>query len=172
MPTRTGMRWSSSTPRRSNRRSPGARRVERAPGAGRSRFRSREGAGRARGARSSVPRRRLRMARARLLDVPGDERRPAGAGRALRIDEQPQLRRPPGCRRSHASGEPRDGGGGRDARPFRRRASHRLKENSHMKKLLFVITAVAVLAGCNTIRGMGEDIKAAGEKIEDATKKK
>jgi len=41
-----------------------------------------------------------------------------------------------------------------------------------MKKLLFVIAAVAVLAGCNTIRGMGEDIKAAGEKIEDATKKK
>ncbi|HEY2976978.1 MAG TPA: entericidin A/B family lipoprotein [Burkholderiaceae bacterium] len=41
-----------------------------------------------------------------------------------------------------------------------------------MKKLLFVIATVAVLAGCNTIRGMGEDIKAAGEKIEDATKKK
>ena len=35
---------------------------------------------------------RLRVARARLLDVPGDERRPAGAGRALRVDHQPQLR--------------------------------------------------------------------------------
>ena len=41
-----------------------------------------------------------------------------------------------------------------------------------MKKLLFAALALAVLAGCNTIRGMGEDIKAAGEKIEDATKKK
>ena len=33
-----------------------------------------------------LQRRRLRMARAGLLDVPGDERRPAGARRALRLD--------------------------------------------------------------------------------------
>jgi entericidin B len=41
-----------------------------------------------------------------------------------------------------------------------------------MKKLLFVLAAAAVLAGCNTIKGMGQDIKAAGEKIEDASSKK
>ena len=29
-----------------------------------------------------------------------------------------------------------------------------------------------MLAGCNTIRGMGQDIQKAGEKIEDSTKKK
>ena len=33
--------------------------------------------------------------------------------------------------------------------------------------------AVALLlAGCNTVRGMGQDIQKAGESIEDATKKK
>ena len=53
--------------------------------------------------------RRLRVARARLLDVPGDERRPAGARRALRLHQQPQLRRPPGRRRPHAPGQPGDG---------------------------------------------------------------
>ena len=33
--------------------------------------------------------------------------------------------------------------------------------------------AVALmLAGCNTVKGMGQDIQKAGEKIEDSTKKK
>jgi 3-isopropylmalate/(R)-2-methylmalate dehydratase large subunit len=41
--------------------------------------------------------RRLRVARARLQHVPGHERRPPGARRALRLHQQPQLRRPPGC---------------------------------------------------------------------------
>ena len=67
-----------------------------------------------RGPRPRLPGRRLRMARARLLDVPGDERRPARAGRALRLDQQPQLRRPPGRRRAHAPRQPGDGGRGRD----------------------------------------------------------
>ena len=58
--------------------------------------------------------RRLRVARAGLLDVPGDERRPARARRALRLDQQPQLRRPPGRRRPHPPGQPGDGRGGRD----------------------------------------------------------
>ena len=62
------------------------------------------------------------MARAGLLDVPGDERRPARAGRALRLDEQPQLRRPPGRGRPHPPRQPCDGGGGGDRRPLRRRA--------------------------------------------------
>ena len=77
-----------------------------------------EGAGRSRGARSRLPRRRLRMARAGMLDVPRDERRPARAGRALRVDVEPQFRRPPGRRRPHAS---RQSGDGRRRR--RRRAT-------------------------------------------------
>ena len=40
----------------------------------------------------------------RLLDVPRHEPRPARAGRAVRVDVEPQLRRPPGQGRPHASG--------------------------------------------------------------------
>jgi predicted small secreted protein len=29
-----------------------------------------------------------------------------------------------------------------------------------------------VLAGCNTVKGVGQDLQKAGEKIEDAAKKK
>jgi hypothetical protein len=43
------------------------------------------------------------MARAGLLDVPCDESRQAGAGRALRLDLEPQLRRPSGLQGPHAS---------------------------------------------------------------------
>jgi homoaconitase/3-isopropylmalate dehydratase large subunit len=60
-------------------------------------------------------RRRVRMAARRLLDVPRDEPRPAEPGRALRGHLEPQLRRPAGPRRAHASDEPGDGRGrGRD----------------------------------------------------------
>ena len=41
-----------------------------------------------------------------------------------------------------------------------------------MKKLLMLATALFVLAGCNTIDGIGKDIKKAGESIEDAARKK
>ncbi len=41
-----------------------------------------------------------------------------------------------------------------------------------MKKLLLVLAVCACVAGCNTIKGMGQDIKTAGEKIEDAAAKK
>jgi predicted small secreted protein len=42
-----------------------------------------------------------------------------------------------------------------------------------MKKLLGLVLAAAwVLAGCNTIEGMGKDISKAGETIENASKKK
>jgi entericidin A len=43
-----------------------------------------------------------------------------------------------------------------------------------MKKLSLIfatITALA-LAGCNTMQGIGKDVQKAGEKIEDASKKK
>jgi predicted small secreted protein len=38
--------------------------------------------------------------------------------------------------------------------------------------LMILIAAVFVLAGCNTFEGAGKDIQKAGEKIEDAAKKK
>jgi predicted small secreted protein len=42
-----------------------------------------------------------------------------------------------------------------------------------MKRTLFVLLAsLYLLAGCNTIEGMGKDIQKGGEKIEDAAKKK
>ena len=58
--------------------------------------------------------RRLRVARARLLDVPRDEPRQAGRARALRVVVEPQLQGPPGQPdRAHAADEPGDGRGGR-----------------------------------------------------------
>ena len=59
-------------------------------------------AGRGRGPRRGLPRRRLRLARRGLLDVPGHEPRHPRARRALRLDLEPQLRGPPGPRRAHA----------------------------------------------------------------------
>ena len=41
-----------------------------------------------------------------------------------------------------------------------------------MKRISTLALALLVLAGCNTINGMGKDIKAAGSTIEDASKKK
>ncbi len=44
-----------------------------------------------------------------------------------------------------------------------------------MKKTIATLLALSfalALAGCNTIRGAGQDIQKAGTAIEDATKKK
>jgi predicted small secreted protein len=42
-----------------------------------------------------------------------------------------------------------------------------------MKRILFAMLAsLYLLAGCNTIEGMGKDIQKGGEKIEDAAAKK
>ncbi|TAG77043.1 MAG: entericidin A/B family lipoprotein [Burkholderiales bacterium] len=43
-----------------------------------------------------------------------------------------------------------------------------------MKKLSLVLATMAALAlaGCNTMQGIGKDVQKAGEKIEDAAKKK
>ena len=42
-----------------------------------------------------------------------------------------------------------------------------------MKRILFVLLAsLYLLAGCNTLEGMGRDIQKGGEKIEEAAKKK
>jgi predicted small secreted protein len=43
---------------------------------------------------------------------------------------------------------------------------------SRMKTILAILAFAFVLAGCNTVRGAGQDIQRAGEKIEDAAKKK
>ncbi len=40
-----------------------------------------------------------------------------------------------------------------------------------MKKLLTLILTLAVLAGCNTMKGFGQDVQKVGEKIEGAAKK-
>ena len=63
---------------------------------------------------------RLRMARAGLLDVPRHEPRQAGAGRALRLDLEPQFRGPSGLQGPHPPGVAGDGGGGGDRRALRR----------------------------------------------------
>jgi entericidin A len=43
-----------------------------------------------------------------------------------------------------------------------------------MTKLFTFIACIAVLglAGCNTLEGIGKDVKKAGEKVEEAAKKK
>ena len=79
-----------------------------------------EGAGGSRRPRQDLHQGRLRMARAGLLDVPRHEPRQAEAGRALRLDLEPQFRGPPGFQGPHPSGLAGDGGGGGDRRAFRR----------------------------------------------------
>src|SRR5687767_3932294 len=68
------------------------------------------------------------MAGTRLLDVPGDERRPPRARRALRLDLEPQFRGPAGRGRADPPGQPGDGRRRRDRRPFRRRQDFPLME--------------------------------------------
>jgi entericidin A len=41
-----------------------------------------------------------------------------------------------------------------------------------MKTIAMLIAAAFVLAGCNTMKGFGEDMQKAGQKIEDTAKKK
>ena len=86
---------------------------------------ARQAGGRSRGTGRHLPRGGLRMARGRLLDVRGGQRRHGAAGRALRLDHQPQLRRPPGTGRAHASRESRDGRRRGDCGPNHRRAQAR-----------------------------------------------
>jgi predicted small secreted protein len=37
---------------------------------------------------------------------------------------------------------------------------------------LIALTFAFALAGCNTVKGVGQDVQKAGEKLEDAAKKK
>ena len=40
-----------------------------------------------------------------------------------------------------------------------------------MKKLLAMVAATVLLAGCNTIEGFGKDVKKGGEAIEKSAEK-
>jgi predicted small secreted protein len=40
-----------------------------------------------------------------------------------------------------------------------------------MKKLLVLLVSSLILAGCNTVQGIGKDVKKAGEVVENAAKK-
>ena len=40
-----------------------------------------------------------------------------------------------------------------------------------MKKLIVLMISLLVLAGCNTIQGVGKDVKKAGEVVENAARK-
>ncbi len=108
-----------------DRRRPQGRRL--GPRHGRPRLPAGEGSRRSRGPARGLPRRRLRMARGGLLDVPGDEPRHPGRGRALRLDLQPQLRGAAGEGWAHPPGQPEDGGRSRDRGTFRRHQGLELK---------------------------------------------
>ena len=41
-----------------------------------------------------------------------------------------------------------------------------------MKKLIALVGVIVLLAGCNTVKGVGQDLQKAGEKLEEAAKKK
>jgi len=41
-----------------------------------------------------------------------------------------------------------------------------------MKKILFLLTAVLLISGCNTVQGVGRDLKQGGEALERAGSKK
>ena len=106
---------------RGRRSSKGDKIARRCLGDGRAGFGSGEASGRIRRPRSHLQGSRLRVARRRLLDVPRDEPRHPPPRRTLRLHLEPQLRRTPGAGWSHPSGLTRDGGGGGDRRPLRRR---------------------------------------------------
>lgn len=40
-----------------------------------------------------------------------------------------------------------------------------------MRPILLLLAVAFALSACNTVQGMGKDIKKAGEKIEDTAKK-
>src|SRR6185312_937955 len=98
----------------SGRRGPGPRRARRPARARRSRLGRGQDPGRAGGPRRGLHRRRIRVARRRLLDVPGHEPRHPVARRAERLDEQSQLRGSPGQGRAYAPREPACRGRDRD----------------------------------------------------------
>ena len=51
------------------------------------------------------------------------------------------------------------------------RAAATSQETDMIQRVLLILTAAFVLAGCNTIQGAGGDIERGGEKIQDAAGK-
>jgi len=41
-----------------------------------------------------------------------------------------------------------------------------------MKKVVALLAVAFILAGCNTVRGFGQDVQKVGEKMEDSASKK
>src|SRR3569833_911734 len=84
-----------------------------------------------------------------MLDVPCDEPRQAEAAGALRLDQQPQLRGPPGLQGPDASGFAADGRGRGYRRPLRRhprrqvsgkeRAERQATSNDEFEELAVVV---------------------------------
>ncbi len=87
-----------------------------------------EGTGRGGGPGQDLHRRRLRVARARLLHVPRHEPRQARRGRALRLDLEPQLRGSPGTGWPHPPRLPRRRGRHRGRRDVRHPGGSALME--------------------------------------------
>src|SRR6185437_4481774 len=87
---------------------------------GRTRLAKSEAPGRRRRPRRHLQVRGLRVARARLQHVPRHEPRHPATRRTLRLDLEPQLRRPPRPRWPHPSGQSRDGRRSRHHRTLHR----------------------------------------------------
>ncbi len=97
-------------------------------GAGRARLGPGQASGRGRGPRPGLPRSRVRVAGARLLELHVDERRQGDERRADRLNLEPQFRRPPGQERQDPPHGPGNGRRRCRHRPPRRRAPAGLTE--------------------------------------------
>ncbi len=92
------------------------------------------GAGRGGGDRGEADRGGVRLAAGGMLDVPCDEPRQAGAGRALRVDLEPEFRGTPRAWRADAPAVAGDGGGGGDHRAADRRAGADVGQGAEMPR--------------------------------------
>jgi len=93
----------------------------------------------------------------------------------VRFDFEPQFRGPPGHGRQDSPREPGDGGGGGDRRALRRCSPVEMIGGYAMKDFIQRFAALAaiagLLAGCNTMAGVGKDVEKLGAKIEQKAKK-
>jgi entericidin A len=46
------------------------------------------------------------------------------------------------------------------------------KQETPMKTVLLIVTAMFTLTACNTMQGLGQDVQKVGQKIEDKAEKK
>lgn len=45
-----------------------------------------------------------------------------------------------------------------------------MKRGVNMKRFIAIVVCALVLAGCNTVHGVGQDVEKAGEAIQKSTK--